>query len=50
MTRILFFLLIAAVFLLMDVYVYQAIRTVSRGLSETAQRVIASIYCPSQWW
>lgn len=44
MNRILFFLLIAAVFLLMDVYVYQAVRTVSRGLSETAQRVIASVY------
>lgn len=44
MSRIVFFLLIAAVFLLMDFYVYQAIRAVSRGLAETTQRVISSIY------
>ncbi len=44
MNRILFFILIGLVFLLIDWYVYQAIRTVSRNLSEEAQRIISLIY------
>ena len=44
MNRILFFVLIGLVFLLMDWYVYQAIRTVSRNVSGEAQRVIFLVY------
>lgn len=44
MNRILFFILIGVVFLLVDWYVYQAIRTVSRNLSEEAQRTITLVY------
>lgn len=44
MNRILFFVLIGLVFLLMDWYVYQAIRTVTRSMSDGAQRTIALIY------
>lgn len=44
MNRTGFFLLIATVFLLIDLYVYQAVRVVSRSLSENAQRTISIIY------
>ncbi|KAB7729007.1 metallophosphoesterase [Rudanella paleaurantiibacter] len=44
MNRILFFLVISLVFLFIDWYVYQAIRTVSRSLSDEAQRIIALAY------
>ncbi|OIN57977.1 metallophosphoesterase [Arsenicibacter rosenii] len=44
MNRIVFFLLIAAVFFLMDLYVFQAVRNLSRSLSETTQRVITTAY------
>lgn len=44
MNRILFFILISLAFILMDWYVYQAIRTVSRSLSEDTQRIISLVY------
>lgn len=44
MNRIVFFLLIAAVFFLMDLYVFQAVRNLSRSLSETTQRMITTAY------
>lgn len=44
MNRILFFIIIGLVFLLMDWYVYQAIRTVSRNLSDDTQRIIGIVY------
>ncbi len=44
MNRILFFILIGLVFLALDWYVYQAVRTVSRNLSDDTQRIIGLIY------
>ncbi|TAE22212.1 MAG: metallophosphoesterase [Cytophagales bacterium] len=44
MNRILFFILIGLVFLALDWYVYQAVRTVSRNLSDDTQRIIGLVY------
>ena len=44
MNRILVFLLVAGLLFLIDLYVWQAVRTVSRGLSETTQRTVGYVY------
>lgn len=44
MNRILVFLLVAGLLFLIDLYVWQAVRIVSRGLSESAQRTIGYVY------
>ncbi len=44
MNRILVFLLVAGLLLLIDLYVWQAVRTLSRGLSDVAQRTIGYVY------
>lgn len=44
MNRTAFFLLIATVFLLIDLYVYQAIRVVARDMTESTQRAVTFVY------
>lgn len=44
MNRIAFFFLIATVFFLIDLYVYQAVRLLTRDLTDSTQRVIALLY------
>ncbi len=44
MPRLAFFFIIAMVFLLIDTYVYQAVRVLTRSYSENTQRTIALIY------
>lgn len=44
MNRTAFFFLVPAIFLLIDTYVYQAIRALTRNATESTQRTIALIY------
>lgn len=44
MNRIVFFILIALLMLLIDWYVWQAVRTISRSVSEPAQRIISLLF------
>ena len=44
MNRTAFFLIVPAIFLLIDAYVYQAIKALTRNATESTQRTIALIY------